>query len=190
MAKESTQLSTDDLDALLSDESESSPADFEEVDPNTSDAGGLPDVPQDQSGMGLDQASLDALVGSLGAEEGGGAGGDQEASAAPGSSIADLSALSTGPASPSAKTDNLDLLQDIRLRFTVELGRSQMLIKDVLKLGNGSIVELDRDVGEDVDILINDRVFGRGKLKLVDEYFGIQITKIQDKMEKYRKNLS
>ena len=162
MAKENTQLSTEDLDSLLSGISESPKADSLGVasEQESSDIpGDISETHADQSGMGLDQASLDALVGSLDTEtkEQPGGGGATDAS------IADLSALSSSPASGSGKTDNMELLKDVRLRFTVELGRSKMLIKDVLRLGEGSVVELDRDEGEDVDILVNDRVFGHGQ---------------------------
>jgi len=53
-----------------------------------------------------------------------------------------------------------------------------MFIKDILLLGEGSIVELDKNVGDEVDILINDRLFARGKLVVVDEFYGVQITQI------------
>lgn len=178
MAKESSQLSSEDLDSLLANvkEEEPKPSSLEQE-------GNLPNLEgqQDQTGMGLDQESLDALVDSLGTET------KEEKKAWEGASIADLSTLSKEPAPTSNRFDNLDLVKDVRLRFTVELGRSKILIKDVLKLGEGSVVVLDRDEGEDVDILVNDRLFGRGKLKLVGEYFGIQITKIEDKMMEYRK---
>ena len=183
MAKDSTQLSPEDLDSLLSGVDSGPAVAPLEASPGQDDLGipgDLAETRQDQSGMGLDQASLDALVGSLGTETEG------QSSASTEDSIADLSALSAD-LPDSTSNDNMELLRDVHLRFTVELGRSKMLIKDVLKLGEGSVVALDRDEGEDVDILVNDRLFGRGKLKLVDEYFGIQITKIENKMTGYRK---
>ncbi len=84
------------------------------------------------------------------------------------------------------KDSNVDLLLDVNLRFTVELGRTKMFIKDVLLLGEGSVVELDKAVGDEVDILINDRHFGRGKLIIMDEYFGVQITHIDDPLARFR----
>lgn len=69
-------------------------------------------------------------------------------------------------------------LYDVTVRFAVELGRTMMSIKDIILLGEGSIVELDKHVGDEVDILINDRLFGRGKLVLLDEFYGVQITQI------------
>lgn len=75
---------------------------------------------------------------------------------------------------------------DVTLRFSVELGRTHMYIKDVLQLSEGSVVELDKNAGDEVDILVNDRLFGRGKLIAMDEYFAVQITHILDPMERYR----
>jgi len=87
----------------------------------------------------------------------------------------------------SVQTDSSDIqksglsikeLYDINVKFTVELARTFMFIKDILLLGEGSIVELDKNVGDEVDILINDRLFARGKLVVVDEFYGVQITQI------------
>lgn len=69
-------------------------------------------------------------------------------------------------------------LYDINVKLAVELGRTFMSIKDIILLGEGSIVELDKHVDDEVDILINDRLFGRGKLVLLDEFYGVQITLI------------
>ena len=57
---------------------------------------------------------------------------------------------------------------------------------DVLMLGEGSIIELDKNVGDEVDILVNDRLFGRGRLVVVDEFFAVQITQILDPIRRYR----
>lgn len=158
----------------------------------------------ESGGGGGDESGLDlgSLVG-----DGGGDGGD-----APGLGDDALSQLANsmqsvpglGPAPPPSspqsmggggggapvvkdeKDGNVNLLLDVSLRFTVELGRTQMYIKDVLMLGEGSIVELDKAVGDEVDILINDRHFGRGKLIVMDEYFGVQITHIDDPMARFR----
>ncbi len=73
---------------------------------------------------------------------------------------------------------NMALLLDVPLRVTVELGRARMLIKDVLNLCPGTIVELDKLAGEPVDILVNDRLLGRGEVVVVDEKFGVRVTEI------------
>jgi flagellar motor switch protein FliN len=73
---------------------------------------------------------------------------------------------------------NLDLLLDVSLRVAVELGRTDLTIKDVLALGPGSVVELDKLAGEPVDILVNDRLIAKGEVVVVDENFGVRVTDI------------
>jgi flagellar motor switch protein FliN/FliY len=72
----------------------------------------------------------------------------------------------------------IDLIMDIPLEVTVELGRVRMLIKDVLALGAGSIVELQRIAGEPVDLLVNGRMVAKGEVVVIDDNFGIRITEI------------
>jgi flagellar motor switch protein FliN len=74
---------------------------------------------------------------------------------------------------------NLDLLLDVNLRVSVELGRTTKSIRDILDLGPGSVLELDRLAGEPVDILVNDRPVARGEVVVVeDENFGVRVTDI------------
>ena len=73
---------------------------------------------------------------------------------------------------------NLDLLLDVNLKVSVELGRTDLTIKDVLALGPGSVVELDKLAGEPVDILVNDHLIAKGEVVVVDENFGVRVTDI------------
>jgi len=73
---------------------------------------------------------------------------------------------------------SIDLILDVALRVSVELGRTTMMIKDVLALGPGSVIELDRLAGEAVDIMVNDRIIARGEVVVVDENFGVRVTDI------------
>ncbi len=73
---------------------------------------------------------------------------------------------------------NLDFVLDIPMMLTVELGRSQMLINELLKLGRGSVVELAKLAGEPLDILANQRLIARGEVVVVNEKYGIRITEI------------
>jgi len=73
---------------------------------------------------------------------------------------------------------NLNMLMDVGLLLTVELGRSQMSIRQVLDLQKGSVIELDRVAGDSVDIFINDRLIGRGDVVVVDDKFGVRITEL------------
>lgn len=88
------------------------------------------------------------------------------------------------PAPVPAAGNNLDLLRDVILRVTVELGRVQMSVKDVLNLGAGSIIELDKLAGEPVDILVNGMTIALGEVVVVDEKFGVRVTKVLSPQER------
>lgn len=77
-----------------------------------------------------------------------------------------------------ADTPNLDLLLDIPLKVTVELGRTKKLIKEILELSQGSIIELDKLAGEPVDILVNNKLIAKGEVVVIDENFGVRVTDI------------
>jgi len=73
---------------------------------------------------------------------------------------------------------NIDLLMDVALKITVELGRTQMMLRQVLELQHGSVIELDRLAGDAVDIYINERLIARGEVVVVDDKFGVKITEL------------
>ncbi len=77
----------------------------------------------------------------------------------------------------------IELILDVPLELTVELGRKRMFIKDVLELTIGSIVELDRIAGEPVDVLVNGRIMARGEVVVIEDNFGIRITEIINPQE-------
>lgn len=79
---------------------------------------------------------------------------------------------------------NLQLLLDVPLQVTVELGRTRMKIKDVLDLGKGSIIELDKLAGEPIDVLVNGKLIAKGEVVVIDESFGIKITDIVSPAER------
>ncbi|ADH99262.1 flagellar motor switch phosphatase FliY [Salisediminibacterium selenitireducens] len=81
---------------------------------------------------------------------------------------------------------NLDLLMDIPLEVTVELGRTKRSIKEILELGQGSIVELDKLAGEPVDILVNQRLIAKGEVVVIDENFGVRVTDIVSQAERLK----
>lgn len=85
-----------------------------------------------------------------------------------------------------ADTQNLDLLLDIPLSVTVELGRTSQAIKDILNLSAGSIVELDKLAGEPVDILVNNKLIAKGEVVVIDENFGVRVTDIISQKERIR----
>lgn len=73
---------------------------------------------------------------------------------------------------------NMELLLDVSMRVTVELGRTRMQLSQILELQNGSVVELDRLAGDPVDIIVNDRMVARGEVVIVDDKFGVRITEM------------
>lgn len=78
-----------------------------------------------------------------------------------------------------AKRDrNLDLILDIPLRVTVELGRTKMVVRDLLNLGQGSVIELNKLAGEPMEILVNDKLVAKGEAVVVNEKFGVRLTDI------------
>ncbi|MFH1744012.1 MAG: flagellar motor switch protein FliN [bacterium] len=81
-------------------------------------------------------------------------------------------------AGPKADITNLELILDIPLEIRVELGRTTRRIREVLELGPGSVVELDKLAGEPVDILVNEKLFAKGEVVVIDENFGVRITDI------------
>ncbi|HVZ81912.1 MAG TPA: flagellar motor switch protein FliN [bacterium] len=73
---------------------------------------------------------------------------------------------------------NIALLMDVPLKLTVELGRTTKLVKEILALAPGSVVELDKLAGEAVDILVNEKLIAKGEVVVIDENFGVRITEI------------
>lgn len=73
---------------------------------------------------------------------------------------------------------NLDLILDIPLRVTVELGRTKMVVSELLNLGQGSVIELNKLAGEPLEVLVNDKLVARGEAVVVNEKFGVRLTDI------------
>ncbi|MEE9498783.1 MAG: flagellar motor switch protein FliN [Nitrospinaceae bacterium] len=95
----------------------------------------------------------------------------------------DQSAPGTGTLSKE-EGKNLDLILDIPLTVTVELGRSKMLINDLLQLGQGSVIELTKLVGEPLEVLVNDKLVARGEVVVVNDKFGVRLTDIVSPLER------
>jgi flagellar motor switch protein FliN/FliY len=82
------------------------------------------------------------------------------------------------------KVQNLDFILDIPLKVTVELGRTSVVIKDLLQLGQGSVLELDKLAGEPLEILVNGKLVAKGEVVVVNEKFGIRLTDIISPIER------
>ena len=86
----------------------------------------------------------------------------------------------SGAGGGAAGQPNLELVRDIQVTLTVELGRTDMIIQDILELTAGKVIELDRLAGEPLDILVNGKLLAKGEVVVVDENFGVRITSIID----------
>jgi len=79
---------------------------------------------------------------------------------------------------------NIGLLMDVFMEMTVELGRTKKLIREILGIGEGTIIELDKLAGEPVDILVNHKLIAKGEVVVIDENFGVRVTEIVSPMER------
>lgn len=127
----------------------------------------------------LDQASIDELL--------------KQASFEAPASPAGADGGSGGPAVPDpnsfklpnfqqviqdAQVSSIDLLRDVELNVKIELGRSHMLVEDVLRLSEGSVVELDKLAGDPVDVFVNDRLVARGEVLVLNDNFCVRVNEI------------
>ena len=83
-----------------------------------------------------------------------------------------------GPGATSPGEVPLAMLLDLPLSISIELGRTRMTVQDILRLGRGSVIQLERMAGEPVDIYVGDRRFAEGEVVVINEHFGIRVTRI------------
>lgn len=91
-----------------------------------------------------------------------------------------------GP-SQSNSSRNLEFILDVPLEITVELGRTRMAINELLKLGQGSVIELEKSAGDTLEVLANQRLIARGEVVAINEKYGIRLTEIISPMERIQK---
>lgn len=189
-----------DLEAALADSGEGDAPPAEgggedmEVDAGLESAVG--GAPEDSGGGGEDMDfgdDLEAALASVDVDDGGpvaGAGGDEELgdlgsladALGGGGAPAPAPAVAGLPAGALAGLDqdapNLEFLLEIKLHVTFEVGRAKMLISDLLTLGQGSVVELHRLVGDELDLLVNGKLLAKGEVVVVNEKFGCRVTSV------------
>lgn len=90
---------------------------------------------------------------------------------------------------PIPEKKSLDFILDIPLQLTVELGRTKLLVKDVLELNQGSVVELTKLAGEPLDVFVNSKLVARGEAVVINEKFGIRLVDIVSPNERVEKVL-
>jgi flagellar motor switch protein FliN/FliY len=133
----------------------------------------------------LDQVSIEELLKQANVDE-----PAQSASASAGSPAAAATLGVAAPDAPEfelpsfqqamqeAQASSIELLRDVELNVKIELGRSRMLVEDVLKLAEGSVVELDKLAGDPVDVFVNDRLVARGEVLVLNDNFCVRVNEI------------
>lgn len=101
-----------------------------------------------------------------------------------GSSVQQVQFPNLMPQSAYTESGNIGLIMDVYMEMTVELGRTKKLIKEILGMGEGTIIELDKLAGEPVDILVNHKLIAKGEVVVIDENFGVRVTEIVSPMER------
>ncbi len=110
------------------------------------------------------------------------AAGDSEAKAKVEAKAAQFSNVQD--AGKSTELKSIDFILDLPLQVTVELGRTKMLINDLLRLGQGSVVELSKLAGEPMEVLVNQKLVARGEVVVVNEKFGVRLTDVISPLER------
>ncbi len=79
---------------------------------------------------------------------------------------------------PNAVDDSMDVFMDLQLAASIRFGETEMLLEDAIKLGVGSVIELNSSIDEPVDLVVNGRALARGEVVVVDGFYGIRITEL------------
>ena len=129
-----------------------------------------------------DQASIEEMLRQATFEDPGAMGGDTGSSgfgSAPAPVAADPFSLPNfSQVIQDAQVSSIDLLRDVELNVKIELGRSRMLVEDVLRLAEGSVVELDKLAGDPVDVFVNERLVARGEVLVLNDNFCVRVNEI------------
>jgi flagellar motor switch protein FliN/FliY len=144
------------------------------------DMGAMPNL--GMSSMGMGGGGMGAMPG-MGAMQG--MGGMQGMGTSMGSAnVQSVQFPNLMPQATVQEQGNIGLIMDVFMEMTVELGRTRKLIKEILGMGEGTIIELDKLAGEPVDILVNHKLIAKGEVVVIDENFGVRVTEIVSPMER------
>ena len=147
----------------------------------TAAMGGMPmggGMPQMQGGMGMPQMGMPQLGMGMGMPQ---MGMGMPVGAPPNVQSLQFPGLQT--AAHAGEPGNIGLIMDVFMEMTVELGRTKKTVKDILGMGEGTIIELDKLAGEPVDILVNHKPIAKGEVVVIDENFGVRVTEILPAIE-------
>jgi flagellar motor switch protein FliN/FliY len=134
------------------------------------------DAPADPGS--IDQFSIDELLSAASFEDPSKIQGAASDGGAGGAAGAEFKLPSFQQVIQDAQVSSIDLLRDVELNVKIELGRSRMMVEDVLKLNEGSVVELDKLAGDPVDVFVNDRLVARGEVLVLNDNFCVRVNEI------------
>jgi flagellar motor switch protein FliN/FliY len=147
-----------------------------------------------EEGEGLDDWEAAMQEQAEAEAEGGGEGDPQDdidaimnAEAESGAQPADLEELSEDAPITGAEKKKLDTILDIPVTISMEVGRSEISIRNLLQLNQGSVVELDRVAGEPLDVLVNGTLIAHGEVVVINDKFGIRLTDVISQVERIKK---
>jgi len=144
-------------------------------------------TPDDPSTGDDDQDALAAEWAAALAEAGGGGSAVAEEVQTPAEQVAPASFNNFAPTSLPSTGNDINMILDIPVQLTVELGRTRIPIKNILQLAQGSVVELDALAGEPMDVLVNGYLIAQGEVVVVNDKFGIRLTDIVTPSERMRR---
>ena len=127
-----------------------------------------------------------SIASTLGRGAGGQSSSQQQHGGGPQAQISSVRFPQMGESITTGGYGDISLLLDVEMTMTVELGRTSKLVKDILGLGEGSIIELDKLAGEPVDLLVNGKLIAKGEVVVIDENFGVRVTDIVSQDERFR----
>ena len=153
---------------------EAIPTSSSELPPENPPSDPLPpaDAGAADSGGDLDASAIDELLKAASFDDPPTAGGDGS------DEMGDFKLPDFQQVMQDAQVSSIDLLRDVDLDVKIELGRSRMLVEDVLKLAEGSVVELDKLAGDPVDVFVNERLVARGEVLVLNDNFCVRINEI------------
>ena len=150
-----------------SDPSAASPPPTDTTQPSTAGA-----TATSEAADGLDQVSIEELLKQASFED------PSALGAAPGAEAAEFKLPNFQQVIQDAQVSSIDMLRDVELNVKIELGRARMLVEDVLKLSEGSVVELDKLAGDPVDVFVNERLVARGEVLVLNDNFCVRVTEL------------
>ena len=186
-------LGADDLEAEMATQMAAESLGSDDDDLEAQMAAAMAADDDDSSGLGDEAPDEEDLEAQMAAAMGGGLDDNDDLLSAfadeTGSGSTPVQPVSFAQLSPSeekSEKGNIERLMDVGLNLSVELGRKEMQVKEILSLGPGKIIELDKLTGEPVDLLVNGKLLAKGEVVVVDENFGVRITELIDPVDRIK----